>query len=298
MSLRLFLARALIRLLGVLPLPLNHALGAALGELLAHVPNVARRAARVNISICFPDLAPAARRRLLRRSLRELGKTVTEVSYFWTRRPERLERLIKEVRGERDVRSNLDRGKGLIVAVPHQGAWELMALYWARRVPLHSLFRPPRDSALGPLLTQLRGRGGGQLHPATPAGIRALYKALAAGELVAILPDQQPRAGGGVFAPFFGRPALTMTLLGKIARRSGAPVVFAVAERLPWGRGYRIHLQVAPAGVDADEPAQAATALNSGVEACVALAPEQYQWSYRRFRHQPEGLHSPYRGPL
>jgi Kdo2-lipid IVA lauroyltransferase/acyltransferase len=124
------------------------------------------------------------------------------------------------------------------------------------------------------------------------AGVRTLYKRLAAGGAVGILPDQKPRAGEGQFAPFYGRDALTMVLLPRLAMRTGATVLFAFAERLPRGAGFRIHLLPAPEGVADADPQRACVALNRGVEACVERAFAQYQWHYRRW--SGHGLPNPY----
>jgi len=293
-SLKIRAVLFLIRVLGLLPLRLNHAIGGAIGAIMARVPSKTRRTVRVNLQLCLPELSAAERERMVRHCLVETAKTATEAAYFWTRPPEQLERLIKEVRGLDHFEELLGRGQGMIVAVPHLGAWELMGLYWARRVRLHSLYRPPRHPEYEALLTLSRERSGAVLLPATPSGIRRLYQALEQKHVVAILPDQEP-PGQGVFVPFFGRPAKTMTLLSKLAHRSGAPVLFAFAERLPRGQGYRVHLRPAPEGVADADAEIAATALNHGVEQCVRLAPEQYQWTYRRFRRQPDGR-DPYAG--
>ena len=124
------------------------------------------------------------------------------------------------------------------------------------------------------------------------AGVRALYKRVAAGGAVGILPDQKPRAGEGRLAPFFGRDALTMVLLPRLAARTGATVLFAFAERLPAGAGYRIHLREAPPGIADADPQVACTALNRGVQDCVEQAFAQYQWQYKRW--SAVGLVSPY----
>jgi KDO2-lipid IV(A) lauroyltransferase len=104
-----------------------------------------------------------------------------------------------------------------------------------------------------------------------------------------MLPDQDPGQGGGVFAPFFGISANSMVLLGRLARKTGAAVFFGYCERLPGTRGYRFHFLPAPAGIDDPDPQVAAAAMNRGVEACVRALPDQYQWSYRRFRNRPPG---------
>jgi KDO2-lipid IV(A) lauroyltransferase len=141
-----------------------------------------------------------------------------------------------------------------------------------------------------------RKLAGARLAAISTQGIRALYQALAAGEQVAVLPDQEPQQAGSAaaFAPFFGVPALTMTLLPRLARKTGAAVFFIFAARLPGGR-YRMHGFTAdPALVDADAQ-RALDALNSDVERCVRMFPEQYQWTYRRFKCPPPGGTNPYK---
>ena len=124
--------------------------------------------------------------------------------------------------------------------------------------------------------------------PSDAGGVRSLYQTLREGGVVAILPDQEPGAGGGVFAPFFGIEAQTMLLLSRLARKTGAAVFFGYCERLPGGR-YRMRFHAAGPDIADSDPRTAATALNRGVEACVRECPAQYAWSYRRFRTRPPG---------
>ena len=295
---RVLFARMLLRMLAWLPLPLLHAVGHLTGTWLALRPNKYRRTARINLELCFPQLSGAERKRLLRQSLRETAKGLLEVAAFWHWSPQRLDRLVTEVRDGHLLYDPVARRSGVIVAVPHLGAWELLPAYFSRRIPLHSLYQPPRKSEFDPLLRGARERLGGQSYPANAAGIRSLYKALSRGEVAAILPDQEPD-GEGEYAPFFGVAAKTMTLLPKLAQRSGATVVYAYAIRLSWGRGYSIRFLPAPPGIDQDDPQLAAGVMNAGIERCVREAPAQYQWSYTRFRRQPDGAANPYkRQPL
>jgi KDO2-lipid IV(A) lauroyltransferase len=133
------------------------------------------------------------------------------------------------------------------------------------------------------LLIRVRGHLPVEQVRASGAGVRALYRRLESGGTVGILPDQRPKQGDGVMAPFFGVPALTMVLLSRLARSTGAAVLFAFAERLPRGAGYRIHVLEAPPRIDDADLDVACAALNRGVEQCVELAFEQYQWTYKRF---------------
>ena len=192
----------------------------------------------------------------------------------------------------------LDQGKGLIIAAPHLGLWEAGVHYLAKISPVTVLYRPPREQILEEIIKSGRSRGGARLVPTTAQGVKMLYQALRKGEMVAILPDQEPKAAGrsaGVFAPLFGQPALTMVLLGRLARKTGAAVIYTYVERLSLGRGYRMHFLSAPDTISHADPAVAAAALNQGIENCVRRCPAQYQWTYKRFNATPVGRGSPYK---
>lgn len=281
----LFLLRQLARL----PLPLLHGLGVVLGWLSWLAPNPNKTIALRNLELCFPALDAHSRRHLARRYLRELGKTLTETIPLWLGDIERLKAYGREVCGGALLQQALAQGRGAIIVSPHIGSWEYVGLYCAALHPMTCLYRPARKRGLETVVVQGRERMGMHLAPTDTKGVRILLQALKANELIGILPDQDPRDEAGAFAPFFGIPAKTMTLLPRLAQKSAAPVLFAFAERLPWGRGFRIHFLPAPAGIDSADINMAVTALNQGVEQCIHLAPHQYQWAYKRFRTRPEG---------
>ncbi len=283
------LVKALLRFFALLPLPANHALGAFIGWLAWVLPTPAKRITRINLDLCLPELSPAERRRLARRSLMEAGKTLTETGPLWYWPAERIRALLVGTHGAEAVDQALAAGYGAIVATPHLGSWEMAGHFGAMRWGITVLYRPPRLQALEQVMRTGRATLGARLARTDAAGIRTLYAELRAGRLVGILPDQDPGERGGVFAPFFGIEANSMVLLPRLARKSGAPVFFAVCERLPRGRGYRLHFTPAPDGIADPDPRTAATAMNQGVEACVRALPEQYQWNYRRFRTRPPG---------
>jgi Kdo2-lipid IVA lauroyltransferase/acyltransferase len=289
------LTATVVRLAARLPLPVLHRLGRALGSLVVIWPNKQRRNALINIRLALPRLSPEEQVELRDRTLREFGATYLEIAYLWQRPAEEVLGLVREVRG----RELLDRssGKGIIVLSPHLGAWELAGLYLAAQGPTTIFYKPQR--LLDDLIRAARGRTGAILAPTTGRGVRLLVQGLERGEYAGILPDQEPKAEtGAVFAPFFGVPAYTMLLVNRLARRTGARVVFLFAQRLETGDGFRMHCIQAPEGVTSEEDVTAATALNQGVEQCVAICPEQYVWPYKRFRKRPEGPPSPYQGPL
>ena len=284
-----------VAVVGRLPLRANHALGALLGELAFAANTRPRRCSEINLALCLPELAEAERRRLARRSLRETGKALTESAWLWRRPRERVRRRLVEVRGAELLAAARASGRGVLAVTPHLGSWELCNLPFADEGDITYLYRPPRNAVAEPLLIAGRANVGGRPARLDPGGIRTVIGELRRGGTVGVLPDQEPDAGGGVFVPFFGTPALTMTLLAKLAARTGARVLFVVCERLPRARGWRVHFLEPEPGIGDADKTLAATALNRTVERCVALCPEQYLWSYRRFRERPQGGRRPYR---
>lgn len=286
------------RLFALLPLPLCRGLGEAIGFLLYHIPNRNVHDARVNIDLCFPEMPKQEKERLVRRSLAETSKTFVEMPSVWLSDPDKWGDRVEG--GEQAIevmRGLLAQGKGLILAAPHLGNWEVGAPLLAKAAPVTVLYRPPRKPEFEELILRGRSATGCKMVATNPAGVKALFKALKKGEMATILPDQEPKAGGkeaGVFAPFFGVPASTMVLIGRLAAKTGAPVLYIYVERLKRKPGFRFHTVSAPGGMDDPDPLASATVLNRGVENCVLQCPEQYQWSYRRFRSRPDGGRSPY----
>lgn len=292
-------ARLLIFLLwsvARLPLRVQHALGARLGRWAAGWPQLRLTAVtRINLAHCFPDWSVAQRQQLLQHSLEETGKTALELAALWFWSPPRLRALMRGSCGEHYLQTALEQGRGVILLTPHLGAWEMAGLYASQHYPITSLYRPPRLQGIATLIKRGRERLGAKLVPTDNQGIRALFQALKRGEVVGILPDQVPgEAGTGVFAPFFAQPAYTMTLVARLAHKTGAPVIFTYAERLPNALGFQVHFLPAPEGIDAADLTRAATALNQGVMHCIQACLAQYQWSYKRFKTVPPGVYSPY----
>ncbi|TAL82851.1 MAG: lipid A biosynthesis acyltransferase [Rhodanobacter sp.] len=279
----IYLLYLLLRLLGRLPLRVVHGIGSGLGRWVLWRHGRMVRDTAVNLRLVRPQLDGRKRDTLLREVMIESGKSASELVKVWGGGAERALGLVREVHGEALLDTALASGKGVIIAAPHLGCWELLNYWLCRKTSMAILYRPPRMAAIESLLRKVRGALAPEQVRADGAGVRALYKRLATGGTVGILPDQKPRAGEGEFAPFFGREALTMVLLPRLAARTGATVLFAFAERLPQGAGYRIRLLPAPAAIADADLAVACAALNQGVQSCVELAFAQYQWQYKRF---------------
>ncbi len=288
------LLRLLTSLLALVPLPLQHALGSVLGSLFALFPNRHRRITLRNLALCFPEMSERERARLLVLSLRETAKAVLETATMWRAGRARIQRMVPGVEGEALLRAGITQGKGVIIASPHLGSWELIGQYLQMQHPLTCMYKPAKSAAVDSIMFEGRRHLGMQLAPTDPTGIKILLGALKRGELIGILPDQDPRDGAGVFTPFFGIATNTMTLLPKLAARSGATVLVAYAERLSWGRGYIIHFLPVSDTVNSKDEPTATAALNQAVESAIRQCPAQYAWSYKRFRTRPEGEASLY----
>ncbi|MFQ6024189.1 MAG: lysophospholipid acyltransferase family protein, partial [Acidiferrobacterales bacterium] len=263
---------ALLRLLAVLPLRLNHSVGDLIGRLYVLIPNRRRRVAQVNVDLCYPDQDEKWRRSVMVDSLKESAKVFTELSPLWYWNQERLMKLVVDVSGETVLEDALAKRTGVIILFPHIGCWEMVNSYVSSRLQVRFtvLFRPEQMEALQPSMQCGRERFGARLVSTDFNGVRALYRALNAGEVIGILPDQEPQRDAGVFAPFFGIPAYTMSLLPRLAQKTRAPVVTAMMERLPAGKGYKLHYLPVSDAIYDENPVVSATAVNDAVQACIA----------------------------
>lgn len=225
---------------------------------------------------------------LAKKSLIETAKTACELGQIWINPPEKSLQKIVRFSGKEHLDAALAKGAGIIVLAPHLGNWELCGLFLDSYAQNTYLYKPPKLAAFEAKMLQYRSRLGATLAPTSAKGVAMLLKALARGELVGILPDQEPNEESGVFAPFFGVDALTMTLVSKLANRTQASVLSIFAKRLENSEGFEVVIQAARAEVASEDIAIATTALNQTVEDCVRLAPAQYQWEYRRFKRQAD----------
>lgn len=280
------LIRLTIFVVSLLPLRLARGLGALTGLCAWLLKSRGAEITLANLSVCFPEKSAAEIRALARESMKHWGMTLFEIPVVWGRGGKSLKwvRSIDGVALQEKIGSS---SNGTIFVSPHLGNWELMGYWGASRGPMTTLYQPPRRFDLDDLLVQARKKTGANLVPTSVRGVAQLAKALKRGEIVGILPDMEPEPSGGVFAPFFGVPALTMTLIHSLQRRTGALVIICFARRIRGG--FELVLREPDPRIADDSAAVSATAMNEAVERLVDMAPEQYQWEYKRFKRRPEG---------
>jgi KDO2-lipid IV(A) lauroyltransferase len=191
----------------------------------------------------------------------------------------------------------LDAGRGLVILTPHLGAFEVTAQAYAERFgtrsPVTVLYRPAKKAWLRALEETARARPGLHTAPASLAGVRQMIRALRKGQTVGLLPDQVPPDGMGVWAPFFGHEAYTMTLAARLSLQTGAPMLLMLGERLPHAAGWRMHVAPMPeplpdarafAGDDEAHQIACATVVNRAMEYLIRRCPDQYLWGYHRYK--------------
>lgn len=266
---------AVFRLLALLPLPILHGIGVLLGWVVYLGAGNYRRRMRTNL--CLAQYSQH-----LRSAIAEAGKSIMELPFVWCASSRRVKNTC-QVENWELVQNYLDAGQGIIFLTPHLGCFELTAQAIAQHTRLTVMYRPPRKSALKPLVEGARARQNLELAPANLSGVRILAKTLKAGRPIGLLPDQTPHQGEGIWAKFFGKAAYTMTLPAKLQKMSRAVVILTYAERLPWGRGFLVRFAPFSRPLEGS-PAEQARAINAAMEDLITRCPAQYVWSYNRYK--------------
>lgn len=287
------LIQLLLTFLASLPLSWLQGLGTALGRL-TYLASP-RFAARLRENLSFSKIHENYQ--LLPQQVKlaaaETGKGALELAIAWCRSPEDIAAMVKQCHGWEHVETALNNDNGIIFITPHLGSYDIAGRYISSRLPfpLTAMYRPPKLQWLEPVMQAGRERGKGRTAPATAAGVRVLMKALKSGEATIILPDQAPGNGEGVWAPFFGRPAYTMTLVPRLAQMNKVTTLFFVGERLPRGQGFIVHIEPLAQPFTGDKETDCAL-MNTQVENLIRRFPSQYLWSYNRYKC-PAGVTRP-----
>jgi KDO2-lipid IV(A) lauroyltransferase len=294
MALLLFLARVIIRALQLLPQRLLNGLARILGALTHRLPWHKHAIIRCNLELCFPELDDAARHALHRRYLYELFRLIFEAPVLWHWSERRIRDAIDIEKGATLARPDPNATVGTLYVSGHFGNWELLNLSLSLDQPITTLYRAPGNPRLDRFINQPRSRFGAHMVPGDRAALKHLLTALRRGEAASIAADIQPKGGDGLFAPFFGIETLTMTLVHKLARKTGCRVVFTDLRRKPEGGRWTQTLTDVTSQMDTDDAAQALAVMNRWLEGRIRAAPAQYLWLYKRFSKRPEGEARPY----
>ena len=271
----------LFRLFAALPLWLLHGVGAAMGWLILALSPTYRRRFIANARQAGYSFGQ------VKAAVGHAGRMVFEMPRIWLGQLPPCDMV-----NEACAMEAYARGKGIVFLTPHLGCFEMSVQDAARRWAsehgdITVLYRPARQGWLAEILETARNRPGVSAVPTTLSGVRQMIKALRKGSAVGLLPDQVPPNGLGIWSPFFGRDAYTMTLAARLVLQTGAAVIVARCERKPWGRGYTLYLEELP--VPESQTLEATVQqINEAMEATIRQCPQQYLWGYGRYKQPRE----------
>ncbi|AWB34565.1 lysophospholipid acyltransferase family protein [Orrella marina] len=266
----------LFRLLARLPLRTLQSIGRLGGRLIFALPGRYRDRLKFNVRQAgYHDPGFAWR------AAAETGAMIMELPKIWLRTQECLALVHDDHKSL--IANARSAGRPILFLTPHLGCFEITGRYGAEGAKFTVMFRPPRKQSLVPLMDAARSGSGITAVPANIKGVRAFLRALKNGESVGMLPDQVPREGDGVWAPFFGKQAFSVTLPGKLARATNPLIIVTACERLPKGQGWRMHFNEVLDPVPED-PVEQAALFNREMEKMIRKFPEQYLWGYYRYK--------------
>jgi len=274
----------LFDLIAHLPLRMLHALGALLGWATYLLSGKYAARLRENLGYYNAGRHPSEFRKLLRASVVEAGKSLAELPWVWRRPLTEVVSKVHNCYGREYLDEALRSGRGVIVLTPHLSCFEIISLYVAAELPVTAMYSTPKRVWMDQMLRSGRQRGHMRLARADLGGVRTLLKALKRGEIIGLLPDQVPSQGEGEWADFFGRPAYTMTLVGRLLQATGARLLLSHAVRRPHGEGYDIYFT--PMELQTGIPLT--RQINSALEKIIRTRPAQYLWSYNRYKIPPD----------
>lgn len=290
------LSLALLLFFARLPLPLLQRLGAFFGSIVACFPRsgIYQTVLR-NLQLCYPQQSDAWHQAMVKASLRSTAMTAFEFAKTWGMPPSYSVSQIRESHGEEIFHEALAAGQGVIAIVPHWGTWEFMNAWINQYTAPIIMYKPGKQPGVDALVAEARGRLNATVVPTDDSGVRAVYKGLRKGGFTAILPDHIPGQNGGLFAPFFGLSTWTGVMVPKLAAKTQCRVIVMGCMRRADGQGFDLHFHAGDPDINHEDALRATTAMNRAMERFINIAPEQYQWSYKRFKRS-EHMPDPYRG--
>jgi KDO2-lipid IV(A) lauroyltransferase len=282
-----YLPIAIIRVIALLPPAIAYCISKLLAILVAALKLQLAQTAKLNLRIAYPQLSKSQKNKKLHNSLHQSIYSTYEIAKIWTAPFAKTKKKFLSQNGAEILHELIEAKKPVILLCPHLGCWEAVG-YWLNTLghKMSILYKPMDNQLLDDFMIQARGKAGNEVVPVNAQGIRRIYKDLKENKIVGILPDQAPKEEGSrVMAPFFSADAATMTLIHTLIQKTKATPILITSIREGY-HGFHIHIQKGENVINADVK-ESVTAMNQNIEKLIALAPEQYQWSYRRYRYNP-----------
>lgn len=244
-----------------------------------------KRITTINIRLAYPELTQDAQQQLVKKSMQSQFLTYVEFIKCWGMPPSYSLSLLKNIYGEQILTEALANKKGVIVVVPHFGCWELLNAWLNLYTEPMIMYKPNKNKGINRYLLEAREKFNATLVPTDETGIRAIFKHLKQGGLTVILPDHLPKASGGIYSKFFGQNTLTVTLVSKLAAKTQCNVIGLSCIRNDDLSNFDLHCTSLSDDILSKDLQLSVDTLNIAMQDIINQAPEQYIWSYKRFRH-------------
>ena len=278
-----------LKFLALFPLRWLQHLAQAVAILLCSYPSSMRRITQINLQLAYPDLTEQQHQALVKQSLKSQCMTYIESIKIWGSSPEYALSLIKDVHGAELFITALANPHGCLAAAPHFGTWELLNAWLNQYTSPVIMYKPNKNQAVDRFMLQSRQRLKSTLVPTNELGVKAVFKHVKNGGFSIILPDHVPKESGGIYSPFFGKLALSSTLVSKMAAKTQCALVGLSCIRRADLSGFELIVTELAADISSKDLQLSVDTLNREIERMISVAPEQYSWAYKRFRRAESG---------
>ncbi len=272
----------LLKIIARIPLHVLQLFASWIAVILYHCNSSMKKITSTNIKLVYPNLSKSEQETLIKQSLNSQCLTFMESIKCWGMPPEYALSLVKKSEGEQLLQDALASKKGVIIVITHFGCWELLTAWLSVYTSPVIMYKPNKNKSMDKFMLEARQRINATLVPTDESGVRAIFKHLKKGGLTVILPDHLPRPSGGIYSHFFGQETLCSTLVSKLAHKTQCHVLGLHALR----QEQYFHVNCFPLSAEISSPdlAHSVQHLNLDMQTMINQAPEQYMWSYKRFR--------------
>lgn len=275
----------LLKFIAILPLSFLQRIALGVAYLLFHTNSSIKRITAINLRLAYPELNEQTLQKRLRLSIQSQCMTYIEFVKCWGMSPQYNFNLLKNIHGAALLEKALANQKGVIVVVPHFGCWELLNAWLNIYTQPMIMYKPDKIKGVNRYILNARQKFNATLVPTDETGIRQIFKHLKQGGLTVVLPDHLPKASGGIYSYFFKQNTLSATLVSKMAAKTQCNVIGLSCIRNPELSSFDVYCTELPQTILSKDLQQSVDSLNLAMQEMIQLAPEQYIWSYKRFRN-------------
>ena len=274
-----------LKVMARLPLAWLHAFANFLAHLLYIFPSSFKKISRANLGLVYPKLSQPAQRKLLRHTLQSQCYTYVESVKCWGMPKAYSLDLMHEIQGAALLENALGNKKGVIIVVTHFGCWEMLNAWLNQYTAPMIMYKPSKNKSVDRFMLKARENFNATLVATDKTGVSAIFKHLKKGGLTVILPDHLPKPSGGIYAKFFEQDVLCTTLVSKLAQKTQCNVLGLSCIREK--SGFKVICQEMHHDILSQDLQRSVDCLNQEMQDMINQAPEQYIWSYKRFRRMP-----------